>query len=48
MDKVWYEVMYCGDLYSERFCTLQEARARAKQLISDDEEDVHIVQVTCD
>ena len=44
----WYEVMYCGDMYSERFNTLHDAQVRARQLIADDEEDVHIVMVTSD
>ena len=44
----WYEVMYCADLCSERFNTLHEAQVRARQLIADDEDDVHIVMVTSD
>lgn len=43
---MWYEVMYCGDLYSERFSSIQDARVRARELQEDDEDDVHIVMIT--
>lgn len=45
MRTAWFEVRYCGDIYAEEFDTLAEARRRAKELIADDEDDVHIVKV---
>lgn len=44
--KTWYEVFYCGDMYSERFESLTEARKRAIFLRDEEEyEDVHIMKV---
>lgn len=43
--ETWYEVRYCGDLYTEQFSTVAEARRRASTLKNDGEDDTHIVRV---
>ena len=43
--ETWYEVRYCGDLYTEQFSTVAEARRRASALKNDGEDDTHIVRV---